>query len=373
LIIFWFVALLLLLVPVSLAQGTGAAEEAFKQAALSLSKGDLAGAERGFSAVLKQYPRHVGAMANLGTVYSRMGRLQDSARMYVQALQVAPNEPGLLLNLGLLHLRRQDYTRAKPLLAAADQSRISSPQTKELLAACQIHTGEADKGLSALAGLPPSANVLYLRGLGYLKLKKPEKAHAEFRELLTTATTPAQAQFLLGKAYLESGILDDAAAAFGKALQADPKMSAARLDLAKTYIAQRNNGGAEAELRTLVKVTPHDPEPAYYLSALLVMENRGEVALPVLQKLAGVLPDSWSTQYYLGRAYYQTRNYAGAVAQFEKAAQLNAGEGAVWYQLARAYQAAGREADAQRARDEVVKLKQQSVEDEHRLITRPPQ
>ncbi len=358
------------------ASGSGAADPAealFKQAAQALAKGDLPGAERGFSGVLKQHPKHAGAMANLGTVYSRLGRLQHAARMYVQAIQLAPNQPGLLLNLGLLHLRRQDYMSAKPLIAAADQSRISSPQTKELLAACQIHTGEPGQGLAALNALPASANIFYLRGLAYLKLKQPSKAQAEFQELLTRATTPAQAQFLLGKAYLESAMFDDATAAFGKALQSDPNMTPARLGLAKTYIAQRNNDGAQAELRAVVKATPHDPEPAYYLSALLIMENRGEVALPVLQKLAGVLPDSWSTQYYLGRAYYQTRNYTGAISQFERAAKLNASEGAVWYQLARAYQAAGREDDARKAREEVTRLKQQSVEDEHRLLSRPPQ
>lgn len=346
-------------------------EAIFQRAAEALKRGDYVAAERGFAEVLKAQPNHVGALANLGTAHSRMGRLSTAARAYQAALAQAPNEPGLLLNLALVYLKQQEFAKAKPLVEAVDRSRLGSAQTKELLATCEIHLGGPEKALKMLEGMPGTASVVYLRGLAYLKLNEREKANAAFAELLGKAATPAQAHYLLGKAYLENGLIDEAQQSLKKALELDGKLLAARLELAKSYLAARNYAAAETELRGLVKAMPHDPEPAYYLAALLVVDNRGEVALPVLEKLVKVQPDSWSTQYYLGRAYFQTGNYAGAASRLEEAAKLNGKEGAIWYQLARAYQSAGREADAARAREEVKKLRQQAVEDERRLLTGP--
>ncbi len=361
----------LFIAPALLIWSADSVETVFNQAQESLKKGDLAAAEKGFSAVVKQLPNHPGAWGNLGTVFSRMGRFAQAEKAYETALQFAPNEPGLWINLGLVYVKRKDFAKAKPLFERVEKSRLASAQSKEMLAACQIHTGEAEKALTTLNAMEPSASVVYLRGIAYLKLKQTIKAKAEFNQLFAAATAPAQAHYLLGQAYAGSGMLDDALASFHKALELQPDLHAARLEAAKTYIAQRNNEKAERELRALVKMTPHNPEPAYYLSALLVTEDRGQIALPVLQKLAAVQPDSWSTRYYLGRALMQSGRQQEGISAFEAAAKLAPEQSAVWYQLTRAYQAAGRMTDAQKARERLAGMKRQLVEDERKIVTGP--
>ncbi len=346
-------------------------EAVFKQAQEALQKGDLPAAEKGFSAVVKQAPNNPGGWGNLGTVYARMGRFAQAEKAYLSALKLVPNEAGLVLNLGLLYVRRQEFAKAKPLFEAVEMSRLASSQSKEMLAACQIHTGEAAKALASLKTMPQSASVAYLRGVAYLKLKQPDKAKAEFNQLFTGAAQPAQAHYLMGQAYGGSGMLEEALESYRKALELQPDLHAARLEAAKTYIAQRNNEKAEQELRALVKMTPHNPEPAYYLSALLVTQDRGQIALPVLRKLVAVQADSWSTHYYLGRALMQTGSPQEAISALEAAAKLAPEQGAVWYQLARAYQSAGRTDDAQKARQRLSTMKQQSVEDEQKIVTGP--
>ncbi|MEO0108483.1 MAG: tetratricopeptide repeat protein, partial [candidate division WOR-3 bacterium] len=57
-----------------------------------LASGDLAAAERGFLSVLKAQPNHVGALGNLGVVYSRMDRAADAITVYQRALKLSAND-----------------------------------------------------------------------------------------------------------------------------------------------------------------------------------------------------------------------------------------------------------------------------------------
>src|SRR5438132_12955260 len=81
-------------------------EAIFQRAVAALSAGDYASAEQGFRSVLKSEPNNIGALGNLGVVYSRANRLSDAAETYRRALRLAPSDKGLLLNLGLVEFRR---------------------------------------------------------------------------------------------------------------------------------------------------------------------------------------------------------------------------------------------------------------------------
>ena len=51
--------------------------------------------------VLKSQPDHIGALGNLGVIYSRSGRTHEAIEVYRRALKLAPNDAPLLVNLGL--------------------------------------------------------------------------------------------------------------------------------------------------------------------------------------------------------------------------------------------------------------------------------
>ncbi len=354
----WLISAVLLL---------ASAETEFQRAVQALAKGDLVAAERGFQRVLKAQPNHVGALGNLGVVYSRMQRVPDAIAVYRRALKLAPDEPGLLLNLGLAYLKLEDYNAAKPLFAALPVT----PQSSELLATCRLFTGEVDAALATLEKLPRTPGVLYLLGTAYLKKKDRPRAQSVFEELLTTSASPAQAQYLAGKAYYESTLFDEAAVAFRKALELDPSLPGLHLELGKTLISLRDNAAAESELRAALDRSPHDAAAAYYLGALLVLESRPEEAFVLLERARSARPDGWAAWYYLGRAKMQLRDTAAAIALLEKAAELNPDEAAIHYQLSRAYQAAGRPSDAQRAEARFSALRRASTQPEQDIVLRP--
>lgn len=357
----WVLVVLLLFTSAPSSEGADALEATFNNAATALSRGDLSSAEQGFQSVLKAQPSNIGALGNLGVIYSRMGRTRDAVGVYRRALKLAPNQPGLLLNLGLAHLKEENHAAAKPLFEKLVSLRPADVRAKELLATSQVYTNEAAKALELLHSLPASPSVLYATGLAHLKLGNRDKARQVLDESLPAAMTAAQAALLRGKAFYDATLFDDAIKEYRTARQLDPALPGLSLELARALVSIRDNDAAEAELRGILKQHPSDPEAAYLLGALLVGLGKEAEAEPLLEISRTARPDGWGAYFYLGRAKLQRDQPVAAVALLEKAAELNPDDSTVLYQLSRALKAAGRDADARKASARVAELKRQGV------------
>jgi tetratricopeptide (TPR) repeat protein len=357
----WVLVVLLLITSAPSSEGADALETTFNSAATALSRGELQAAEQGFSTVLKSQPNNIGALGNLGVIYSRTGRTHDAIDVYKRALKVAPNTPGLILNLGLAYLKEENHAAAKPLFEQILSRNPSDARTRELLASTQVYTGEPGKALGALETLPSNPNVIYLTGLAHLKLGDREKAHHYLDELLPAAMSPAQAALLRGKAYYDQTLFDDAVREYRKARELDPSLPGVSLELARALISIRDNESAEAELRTLLKQQPRDAETLYLMGALLVLQGKEADAEPLLEVSRQARPDGWGAYFYLGRAKLQTGDGEAAVKLLERANELNRDDATVLYQLSRALKAVGRDADARKASARVAELKRQGV------------
>jgi tetratricopeptide (TPR) repeat protein len=343
----------------------GGAAATFRRAVQALSSGDLKSAESGFQQVLKTEPNSVPALGNLGVTYNRMERYSDAVKTFQRALKIAPREPGLLLNLAIAHVKRGDHASAKPLLTRLP----STPQTRELLAACELFTGQPQRALEILTDVPPSPEALFIRGTAHLHLQQRDHARAAFDRLFSIAP-PAQVHLLLGRAYAESTLFEEALPELRRAVELDPASVPARLELAKTLISVRDNDGAATELRTILQTNHVQPDAAYYLGALLVQQGSEDEALPLLELSRAAKPDGWGSYYYLGRAWMQKDQAPKAVPLLEKASTLNPGESAIWFQLARAYHASGLPAKAKAARQRQTAILEKSLARESEII--PP-
>ena len=316
----------------------------------ALSRGDLATAESRFGEVLKTQPNHIGALGNLGVVYSKLDRPSDAIAVYRKALTLAPREPGLLLNLGLAHLKLNQYAEAKPLFQRIAAMGKPSPQVRELLATAQIFSGEVVPAMKDLASFrteaPDRAGVLYLLAVGYLKQKNPQGAQNAFESLMN-ALSPDHANFFAGKAYLETGYFEQAEKSL---LAADPSIPGLQLELGKTLVSLRKEDEAAVALRRALKQAPEDTEAAYYLGALLSQsDGDSDEGIALLEQVRAKRPDSWGSLYYLGKALLKQEKAAAAVPLLEKAAKLNANESAIWFQLIQGYRKAARPADSRTA------------------------
>lgn len=325
-------------------------QELFESAAQALQSNRLSEAEAGFREVLKREPNNLGALGNLGVLYSRWNRPALAVETYQRALRIAPREPGLLLNLGLAYLKLDDYSKAKPLFA-----KLSTPQARELFAICQLQTGEVGPAAAALEDLAKQANpspaVHHFLALAYVKLKDEPKAQQALARLFEVLPA-AQANYLEGRVWYDAALFDRALAAFEKSGNA--------LEMGKTLISLRRPAEAGAKLRQALAENPDDVEAQYFLGALLVQENEPKPALPLLAAVIAVRPDLWGTHYYLGKAQLQLGNAKAALPLLQQAAQRAPTEAPVHYQLARALQALGRSAEAKQSFGRVARLQAQS-------------
>jgi tetratricopeptide (TPR) repeat protein len=349
-----------------------ASRKAFEVASRALTSNDLPAAERGFQQVLKLQPGHVGALGNLGVVYSRMGRYADAVSVYRRALKAAPSDPLLNLNIALAYMKQDDYVSAKPHLHRVLDAQTSHVQARELMATANLYTGnvaEATKTLEALRqGGSPS--VLYLLSMAYLRQNRREDAMRAVSELFASVPR-AQAHLLAGRAYYESTLFDDALAELTKAREADEKLPGVARELGKTYVSLRRADEAKNALMEAIASDEGDAEARYFLGALLVREGMVEQGVEHLEKARAARPAFWGSYYYLGRAALTSGKAAEATRLLREAAKLHPDDMSVLYQLSRALKASGRDEEARQVSQRLAEVRARTrTEEQEALVLR---
>lgn len=332
----------------------------------ALRAGDYSSARGSFEALLRRNPKHVGALANLGVVFAQTRDYEQAASAYRKALALSPGHPLLHLNLGLALFKQDLYAEAGREFERVLARQQEHQQAQELLAACRIYTGQAERAAGALEGLlrdrPRDTGLLYLAGLAYLRMGKPELARQMF-DRLTANATKGQAHYLAGKALAENEQFDEAARELEQAREVDGKLEGIDRELGKVYISLRRAEEAEARLRAAVAADAGDVEALYFLAGSLILQDKGSEAMPLLDTVVARRPSFWGVHYYRGRILLQQGKVGPAVTALERAANLQPAESSVYYQLSRAYRQAGRAADAAAVLKQMAALKKGDEDD----------
>jgi tetratricopeptide (TPR) repeat protein len=295
----------------------------FTRAVTALNNADYPTAEAGFQQVLKSSPQHIGALQNLGLVYSRTDRLDQAISTYRRALAVSPSDKSVLLNLALAYMKREQYPDALSVFRTLFTAHPDSPAARDAALLTQLASGS---------------------------LK--QNPDAPLSSLLQTIP-PATAAFVLCRTYSESARFADAAGQCRKTLSLDANFPGAHRELGKALIGEHD----PAAVAELAAADPADPEAAYYLGVALLQDDRAEEAARQLERAMDLNPNFWGTYFYLGKARLKLRQPEQTIPLFQKAADLNPTASTVFYELGLAFKAAGRPDDAARAMDRVRELR----------------
>jgi len=347
-----------------------AVRQIFESAARALSASDFPAAERGFQQVLLERPNHLGALGNLGVVYSRLQRFADAVRVYRQALKIAPADLQLNLNLGLAYLKQDDYQSAKPHLLKVLAAKPGHAQARELLATAQLFTGEVGPATETLETLRRSggSSVLYLLSVAYLKQQRREEARQVIAQLFA-GLPPAQAHLLAGRAYYESTLFDEAAAELESARGLDPGLPGLWRELGKTYVSLRRSEDARKALEEALCRDGVDVEAQYFLGALLVQEGSTE-GVAHLEHVRESRPEFWGSYYYLGKQALANSAAGDAVRLLKKASHLRPDDASVLYLLTRALKAAGHHAESTEIARRLAEVRARTRQREQALVQR---
>src|SRR5258708_2721464 len=105
----------------------------FQQGQDARNRGRLDEAERNFRRVLALNPQLGGAYANLGVVYMRRKQWTKALEMLRQAEHLLPQVAGIRLNIGLAYYRQAEFLKAIPLFESVFNDHPPTVQPRHLL------------------------------------------------------------------------------------------------------------------------------------------------------------------------------------------------------------------------------------------------
>ena len=346
-------------------------DQTFNKAMQSMQSGDYPSAERSLRDILREQPNNPAVLVNLGVLYSKTHRYTEAIDEYKRALRVMPAQESIQLNLGLAYLKQNDYTAALPYFVHLHDAHSENAQFAILTATCLAYTGKAQDAITLLQPLAATdtenRSALYVLGIAYMHADQPDKAREVLNRVFSGAPAE-QASFLLGEAYASATDYPNAAQAFQAVLASDPSFAGAHRELGRTYIGLRQNADAERELRLAIQADPADSDALYSLGALLTQQSRYADARPVLEKAQKSAPDSWATAFYLGKANYELHDMVTAEKQLRRAAELNPDEPGAPYLLARILRVQGLADEANQWMQRVAALHATALDAEKRAV-----
>src|SRR5882762_4094812 len=130
----------------------------------ALNRGRLDQAERDFRQVLALNPQLAGAYANLGVVYMRRKQWTKALEMLQQAEHMLPRVAGIRLNIGLAYYRQSEFLKAIPVFESVVRDQPDAAQPRHLLGICYFFTERWADAASTLEPLwsKESAQLDYL-------------------------------------------------------------------------------------------------------------------------------------------------------------------------------------------------------------------
>ena len=297
--------------------------ELFDRAVRAINAADYPAAETTLNQLLLASPNHVGALQNLGLVYSRTGRLDPAIATYRRALQLSPNHRGLLMNLGVALMKRDSYAEAAAVFAQLFDAYPDAPAARDVGLLAQLVTGAKTDALLRSVPEPVAARV-----------RCRVAADAERFDDAVTLCRAVGDRRELGRALV--GLHDSAAI---------------------------------GELSAAVHESPNDAQAHYYLGVALMQADRVDEAAQSMERSRALDPNFWGTWFYLGKA--RVKQDAGtAIGLLEKAAELNPNAATTFYELGMALKTAGRGDDAHRAMERVREIRARELHADEEALRR---
>jgi predicted Zn-dependent protease len=133
------------------------------------------------------------------------GRFEEAAALYAEITRALPNEPGMLLNLGMALSMAGRTREAVPRLEAALRLQPDLMPASLFLGSAHMELGQPARAVEPLrkvvAAQPDNVQVRQMLAGALLSLERYEPAVREFRELTTRAPEDPRAWYGLGRSY----------------------------------------------------------------------------------------------------------------------------------------------------------------------------
>ena len=297
--------------------------EIFARGKQALQHGQLTLAEECFRRVVALDPGSASAHTNLAVTYMRERRWDDALAELDRAQAIKPGDPGIELNTGLAHYRKNDFASAIDPFEKSLQHAPESGQARYLLGLCYFFTYRYLEATSTLAPLwetqSSNLNYLYVLSIAASKAGNADLQQKAFARMLATGQNTAEFHLYIGKAWLAEHDTEKALQEFKSAATAQPNLPLVHYFLGRTYLEQHAFQPAEDEL---LKDAAAEPEFAYNYEDLGILY--AQTKKPVLAEenfRKAIAHNQFLVNSYFGLAklYRESSRWNEALAALDKA------------------------------------------------------
>jgi tetratricopeptide (TPR) repeat protein len=286
------------------------------QAGIALARHDPGSAITDLRTVLRDQPQAIFVRRLLASAYEANGEPALATESLRAAVDLAPNDVGLSVELGRLLLQTQQTDQAVALLEGAVRRTPAD-------AAARTELAQA-----------------------YLAKRDFAAAHTAAKDLQTLRPQSAAGFHLAGMAAVGFNQLDEAQHEFEHALALQPQAYDTLAALARLEISR---GHTDRAIELVMGATQHDPPSVAALNLLgelYLLQKKTDLASDALTRASVVAPGWWVPYRNLALVRVAAQDSAGAIAAYEAGLKVAPAEPQLASELAQLYESHGRANDA---------------------------
>ena len=312
--------------------------------------GDVESAEREWREALKIAPQHSLTLSGLGMVYLKKQQYSEAIEFFKKALEFDSNNFQARLCLGLTHMDTHSLELAEPELRKAVSLFPWNSNARNALGKLYLDEGrgaEAEEQFRRSVEIEP--NVMGYGRLGLIHWQRGDvrAAEQEWREALRLAPNDSSILNNLGLVCTNQGRYTEAVSYFRQAIELKPYDAAPHLNLGIAYGKMGQSASAETEFRAVLSLSPQQFEPRNRLGMIYLDAGRLDEAEEQFRLSVKTRPND-SGFSGLGETYLRQGDTSLAERAFNSATSLNPNNSQAHFKLGALYLAQGRRAEAMR-------------------------
>jgi tetratricopeptide (TPR) repeat protein len=326
----------------------------------ALNHGKLNEAEHDFRQILDLDPQAGAAYANLGVVYMRRKQWTKALEMLHKAEQMLPQVAGIRLNIGLAYYRQNEFLLAIPPFESVVRDQPGALQPRYLLGQCYFFASRWVDATDTLEPLWPQEstqlNYLYVLSIAAHRANRKDLDERATAQLVRVGEGSPEYHLFMGKAHLNLEQYDLALEDLQAAAAADSKLPFVHFNLGLTYLKKQDYERSRDEFLKDAAVEPdlalnYDELGDVY--SLLQQDGEAEKSYRDALRLDSRLVNS---QVGLAKVYQRQEKYTQALAAIDSAGKLDPDRTDIHYLRGQILLHLGRKAEGQKELEAAVRI-----------------